>query len=157
MKVAAPEVDRRARRVNAQFDLRMAVMKPRQTRQEPFLQEGGQRADSERTAEAVLTQLLHGLLQRSESAPYARQQQLAFGGQGDSASLTPEEWYAQVLLECAYLHAHRRRRHVERLRRLREAQMRGDAFKHAQTVQGQPFEPHETFSFSYPSIRHHVC
>jgi hypothetical protein len=54
MKVAAREIDRRARSVNAQLNLRMAVMKLRQTGQQPFLQVGGKRADAERAAPPVL-------------------------------------------------------------------------------------------------------
>src|SRR5262249_53919027 len=91
----------------AELDVRMPRIELWQARQQPLLQERRDGADVEHAARAVLTQLLHGLLQLGEPAAHPPQQQRALGAERDRAGAAPGQWPPQILLEWADVHADR--------------------------------------------------
>ena len=135
MEIVTLEIEQRARRPEADFDLRVAARELAQPRQQPALQELVGHAQVEHAADPLAAQALDRAAQFVEAAPHAGEQLGAFLRQRHGPGVTPEQGHADVGLERLDLRADGGGGHAQFLRRRREAQVSRDGFEDAQGVQ----------------------
>jgi hypothetical protein len=149
--VTAPEaqrhVDRRPREVHqfaggmeAQLDVRMLAPEGADPWQQPHLQERGEQRNLQRSAALVLPDVLQGRFELIKAGTHAGQKFQALVGHFHAPAVAAKQRHLQIVLERLDLLAHRRRGHVERVRRRAETQARGHRFEHTQRAQRESVE-----------------
>jgi len=123
--------------VDAKLDFGVARVQVGEPRHQPFLQEGGEGADVDGAALALLPEALQGRFELIESAPDPGQQPHSFGSKLHVAPVTAEKRRLQVVLERLDLLAHGGRRDVQRLGGCAEIEPGGHGLEHAQRIQRQ--------------------
>src|SRR5262245_9683589 len=98
----------------------MTLAQVAESRREPALQEGSERADVHRARLAILLEAMQRRFELIEPATHAGQQLQAFRSELDLAAVAPEERGAQVILEGLDLLADGGRRDAQRLGGLAE-------------------------------------